>query len=370
MMRENKIRSLNEDAQYHFQKEIESQRFAPAAHVLGGRRFDQHYIRFEGIGRGGIGSVWRGEHLKTGRPVAIKTLEGINEFANLGRKSTLKRSLERCLRSVAKLDHPFITPINDLNLHHTPPYYVMPLCEGGSLRDLLQKGPISPEVGLNWFIQIALGLHHAHKEGVMHLDLKPENILIDHRGNVSLFDFGMSRTMARQLSQVGRQSYVGFGSVAYMPPELLRNPHLDDPTIDIYALGLILYEILIGELPGRRSPMPSEVIQGLPDPVDQLFDQMAQDIPNRRLQSMDSVLELINQIPDFKRLSQKSMVMTFNQTPIELPGLTTLHLNEPEEWDIENDHTLNRLHEDDSLPSRSKDTPQDSIKKKSEFIHR
>ena len=328
---EDRLKSLNDDIQYHFAKEIADGVVKDAQNFNAGKRFDQHYIRFEGIGRGGMGSVWRAEHLKTGRSVAIKTLEGIDEVVTSGRKSALKKRLERKIRQIAELDHPFICPVLDLSVHHTPPYYVMPLYTGGSLRDLLAQGPLQPEVALNIFSQICLGLHHAHQQGVLHLDLKPENILIDQRGNIRLFDFGMSRTIAKQVSQAGRQSYIGLGSVAYMAPELLRDPQAEAGSIDIYALGLVLYEMLVGELPGRRSPMPSDVIQGLPQPIDDLFDSMTQDSTKQRPQNMQEVLDILNQVPPFDRLSSQYMVMTFISPPFDLPGLKNIKLPELEE---------------------------------------
>ena len=373
--RENRLRSINDDILFHFSKELQSGVHADAPlHVSTGKRFDQHYIRFEGIGRGGLGSVWRAEHLKSGRPVAIKTLEGIDEMITSGRKSTLKKRLERVVRQVAMLSHPFICPILDLSVHHTPPYYVMPLYNGGSLRDLLRLGPMPPEVALNLFNQICLGLNHAHQKGVLHLDLKPENILLDDQGNVRIFDFGMSRTLAKQVAQLGRQSYIGLGSVAYMAPELLRDAQLESVSVDIYGLGLILYEILIGELPGRRSPMPSEVIEGLPEPIDELFDLMTQDRASQRPQSMDEVLEILNQVSPFDRVSSQSMVMTYHHPPLELPGLQSYDLPELEQAidiqrELKNEKKRDRIEGTDRLAGHSSSTSTEQTEHNQEDTH-
>ena len=360
-----RLKSLNDDVLYHFSKEIKDgvQKSAPTT-IKAGKRFDHHYIRFEGIGRGGLGSVWRAEHLKTGRRIAIKTLEGIDEIITSGRKSTLKKRLERVIRQLAQLNHPFICPILDLSVHHTPPYYVMPLYSGGSLRDLIRSGPISPEVGLNLFNQICLGVQHAHQQSVPHLDLKPENILLDERGNVRLFDFGISRAVARQIAQVGRQSYVGFGSVAYMAPELMKDPTHEAESVDIYSLGLLLYEILIGELPGRRSPMPSQLIEGLPEPIDELFDLMTQDRVERRPRSMSEVLEILNRVPPFDRLSSQAMVMTFHQATLELPGLKSLDIPELEETiDIQRHKRVDRRDSSSLLSSSAISRTKEKISK-------
>ncbi len=323
-----RLKTLNDDAMYHFQQELESGKFDQAKPQTG-KRFDQQWLRFEGIGKGSVGCVWRGENLKTGAPVAIKTIEGIDDLLVAGRKATLKKQIEEVLRLQANLKHPFITSILDINLHYPVPYFVMPLCKGGSLRSLINQGSIEPEVALNLFAQICLALEYAHQHGLYHLDLKPENILINEQGNIQIFDFLISRSIARQVSQIGRQSYIGYGSVAYMPPELMRDPTLKHPTIDIYALGLIFYEMLVGNLPGRRSPMPSQSIEGLPLPVDQLFDAMTQDSATQRPQNMGEVLQILNLIEPFDRFAERGMMVFYTKPPTILPGLSAIDLPEP-----------------------------------------
>ena len=282
--------SLEGDVRHHFASELG--RMKSSRSQQSGRRFDIQYLRFDPIGKGSLGSVWRGEHFRTSRPCALKLFDGISELSpeNLG---GLFKQLEDILRKSAQLNSRFVAGLTDLNLYHSVPYCVMDLCEGGSLRQFLAQGTLSPEVALHLFAQLCHGLIHAHERGVYHLDLKPENILLTPEGNIRIFDFGVSRVVARHIARRGRQAYVSYGSLPYMPPELMRDPALQTPTIDVYALGMILYEMLLGKLPGRRSPMPSQEIEGLPEAIDNLFDLMTQDQPEERPESVTQVLDAL-----------------------------------------------------------------------------
>jgi serine/threonine protein kinase len=314
-----RLRSLEGDAVYHF-----GERLAAAAASLPeqvrGVRFDKRYLRYECIGAGGMGTVWRGRLLSIDRPVAIKALHGIFEFYTPEQREEILRRLELAVRDHARLVNPFVVQYLDQNVAASTPYYVMELATGGNLRGLLGGGPLPPAVAVRYFVQIALGLRAAHAEGLLHRDLKPENVLLDGAGNVKLSDFGITRILERDGGHF-RQAYVGFGSVGYMAPEMFR-PGIE-PTVacDIYSLGILLYEMLSGTLPGRRSPMPSTLVKGLPVEIDELFDQMTQDDPAARPKDLDAVLTALWTSKAVVDLLDARQAPLFTEPPVALPGL-------------------------------------------------
>jgi eukaryotic-like serine/threonine-protein kinase len=160
------------------------------------------------------------------------------------------------------------------------------------------KGPVPVAVVIRWTLQLAYGLAFAHKNGVVHGSLKPENVLIDRTGNVKISDFGVTRVTERahDPSTTAPPVYVGRGNASYMAPEQLHRGQVSVAG-DVYALGIMLYEMLTGTLPGRRSPMPSSterVKKALGDraiALDELFDKMTMDSLDQRHPSMDDVLD-------------------------------------------------------------------------------
>ncbi len=321
-------KSLEGDARYHFGDRLAQLAEAPRSSATG-ERLDKRYIREEAIGKGGFGSVWRGRQLSVDRPIAVKMLDGLFDLFTPDQHSELIRRLELAVRRHAALVSPFVVQILDQNPAHEPPYYVMELAGGGNLRQLLAKGPLPAPVALRYFIQIALGLKAAHDEGLLHRDLKPENVLTDEQGNVKLSDFGITRVAERDGSNV-RQAYVGFGSVGYMSPELLgRGAEDPGPQADIYSLGIILYEMLVGDLPGRRSPMPSEVVEELPTAIDEVFDLMTQDDPTRRPPDVDAVLTRLWTSKPVVALLDARQAPYFVEPPVALPGLSRADIEPP-----------------------------------------
>ena len=313
---EARLRGLEADARYHFGERLAQVPVGPVDAVMVGEKIDGRYLKLDALGKGGLGTVWRGRQLTVDRPVAVKTLEALFDLFTPDQHDEIIRRLELAIRDHARLVNPFIVQILDQNPRHQPPYYVMELAPGGSLRALLERGPLPPVVALRYFIQIALGLKAAHAEGVLHRDLKPENVLLDTNGNVKLADFGVTRIAERDGDTV-RQAYVGFGSVGYMAPELFRAPQLAMPSADVYALGILLYEMLTGELPGRRSPMPSEVTPGVPDDLDEIFDAMTQDDPSKRPQAIDDVLTRVWTSTTIVALLDARQAPCFVEPPVE-----------------------------------------------------
>ncbi|MCB9551403.1 MAG: protein kinase [Myxococcales bacterium] len=316
--REGRLKSLEDDARYHFGEQLHE---APAPKRRStGVRLDTRYLRLESIGRGGLGRVWRGRLLSVDRPVAIKMLDAIDEMFRPDQRERVARRFERAVREHAQLVSPYIVQIIDQNAQHDPPYFVMELAPGGNLKGLLERGPLAPPVALRYFIQIALGLKAAHALGVVHRDLKPENVLLDAAGNVKLSDFGVTRVAERDGATM-RRAYVGYGSVGYMAPELLRGEAEGSPASDVYALGILLYEMLTGSLPGRRSPLPSDVVDGLPTAVDEIFDHMARDDIEGRLSSIDAVLDAVYGDDSIRALLDVRGAPGFIDPPLPLPGL-------------------------------------------------
>lgn len=320
-----RIRALEGDLQHHFGDRL-SQLAGPLPEVDHPPiRFDHRYMRSEPIGLGAVGSVWRGRLLSVDRPVAIKVFSGLDELFSPDQKGEILRRLEHAVREHARLVSPFAIQILDQNVAYESPYFVMELATGGNLRALLEGGALPAPVAMRYFVQMALGLRAAHAQGLVHRDLKPENVLLDANGNVKLADFGLTRALERDGVKV-RQAYVGFGSVGYMPPELFRRGAEVGPTADIYALGILLFEMLVGELPGRRSPMPSTVATGVPPELDELFDQMTQDDPARRPADLDKVLTHIWTSQAITALLDARQAPFFSDPPVALPGLTPVTL--------------------------------------------
>ncbi len=312
---EGKMSAASADAKHHFGKRLAE---VPASQSTVQTRLGTRYLLEGAIGRGGFGSVWRGQHLSLDRPVAIKLFDGLFDLFPPDRHAAILRRLELAVREQAGLVSPFVVQTIDQDVQNEPPYAVMELVGGGNLRALLDSTRLTPGVALRYFIQAALGLKAGHDAGVMHRDLKPENILLDLQGNLRLSDFGLIQ-VAEPEGRTGRQAYVGYGSVGYMAPERLRGVRDPEPSADLYALGMVLYEMLCGHLPGRRSPLPSLVVEGVPEGLDDLFDQLTDDDPARRPQSVDEVLAAIWDNADVAALLDAQGATLYIHRPVPMP---------------------------------------------------
>jgi serine/threonine-protein kinase len=179
---------------------------------------------------------------------------------------------------------------------------VSELAHNGSARRLIKDAEEIPvSLSIKYLLQTLHALAAAHKQGVAHRGLKPENMLIDAYGNVKVSDFGMARIVERDQTVI-RQVYVGTGSVAYMAPELFSDPVGAGPQTDIYALGIIFYELLTRKLPGRRSPMPSEIDSAIPKGIDDIFDLMTRDDRSERYSTVDDILDDFDKVPSLESI--------------------------------------------------------------------
>ncbi|HLY25910.1 MAG TPA: protein kinase [Aggregatilineales bacterium] len=193
------------------------------------------------LGEGGVATVYRAEQLNVKREVALKILTVPGDD-----REYLHR-LEREAQTIARLSHPYILKLFDFGHENGVTYLVTELMTGGSLADLIHKGPLSLDDTARILEQLASALDYAHQQGVIHRDLKPHNILLDRDGNVLLADFGLARLL-QQATTALTQSGSVVGTPAYMAPEQWSGDSTDART-DIYALGVVVFEMLTGKLP-------------------------------------------------------------------------------------------------------------------------
>jgi eukaryotic-like serine/threonine-protein kinase len=263
-----------------------------AAAPAEGVDLDGRYTRGESIGGGPLGSVHRGKHNGLGTDVCIKELKDIFGYFSFLQRGEVLRRLKRELCAQAQVRHPAVVTILDQAIEGTRPYVVMELLNG-SLRDRLERaGGKSLPVGesIRTFLQLSYALRAAHASGLTHHNVKPENVLYDAYGNARLGDFGLSRVIEVEPGKGLPQVFVGTGSLSYLAPELITRKDAG-PAADVYGLGILLYEMLTGGIPGRRSPLPSEINSEVPSKLDPIFDKMTQDRRESRYPDFDAMLD-------------------------------------------------------------------------------
>src|SRR3954468_21569633 len=156
----------------------------------GGERVLGSYRLLERIGKGGMGEVYRAQHVRLGSERAVKVLP-----ANLAAEADFLKRFEREAASAAKLDHPNILPVYEYGEQGGTPYLVMPYVKGGTLKDRMGRGGLSHAELLRYVGQMAEALDYAHEQGIIHRDVKPANMLLDERGRLYLSDFGIAKAL-------------------------------------------------------------------------------------------------------------------------------------------------------------------------------
>jgi serine/threonine-protein kinase len=193
------------------------------------------------LGRGGMATVYLARQASMERDVAVKVMA-----PELADDEQFVARFEHEAQLIARLQHPHILPVIDFGREGKHIYIVMQLVRGGSLDDRLSRGPLPLPLAARMLGQIASALTFAHEQGIVHRDLKPNNVLLDERDNAYLTDFGIAKMLAgtTKLTATGNV----LGTPAYMAPEQWRGDPVDART-DIYALGIMLYEMVLGQLP-------------------------------------------------------------------------------------------------------------------------
>lgn len=202
------------------------------------QRWDaQRYVMGELLGQGGAGQVYAAQEQTSGRAVAVKILPLD--------KQVLAESL-REVHILKGLAHPALVPIEDVFCDDQRLYLVMARVPGETLKALLARGPVAPEQAHDWCLQAAEVLAAAHAQGVVHGDIKPSNLMVEPSKRLRLLDFGTARWVDNQATQTGVQVTEAAGTLAYMAPEQLMGRPAT-PASDMYALGLVLRDLLTGQ---------------------------------------------------------------------------------------------------------------------------
>jgi hypothetical protein len=196
------------------------------------------------IAEGGFGRVYKAIDSELQRAVAVKV-------ARSGSASNHAKLLEEARRT-ARLQHPSIVPVIDVGIEGDRAYIVSAFIDGDDLADVIEKDRPSPTEAARIIADIAEALHHAHREGFVHRDIKPENVLLDNESRPLLTDFGLCASFEEVVRRKGLRS----GTLMYMSPEqVCGETQLIGPRSDVYALGVVLYEMLTGRLPYQaRTP--------------------------------------------------------------------------------------------------------------------
>ncbi len=256
------------------------------------------YRILEQLGQGGMASVFKAYHAALDRYVAMKVLHpAFKEDPNF-----ISR-FQREAKVVARLEHPNIVPVYDYAEHKGSPYLVMKYIEGETLKARLNQRSLTREEAVEIATAIGSALSYAHNQGVLHRDIKPSNVLLSHDGSIYLADFGLARIAQAGASTLSKD--VMMGTPQYISPEQAQgNQKLDDGT-DIYSMGVVLYELVVGRVPFNADtpfsiihdhiytplPVPSKVNPKVPKHVEKiLLKALAKDRADR-FQSVD---ELIN----------------------------------------------------------------------------
>ena len=208
------------------------------------------YVLEERIGAGGVGEVWRARHERLDKPVAIKRiLPHLYQDENI-----YKRFVQEAI-ATANLEHPHIISVHDFFSVDDDAFLVMSYVPGGSLQDRIKKqGRLSPSETLQIARGILEALDFAHQQGIVHRDVKPSNILLKPDSHAYLVDFGIALVLGKtRMTRFG----ASIGTPDYMSPEQIRGDQLDHRT-DVYSFGCVLYEMLTGHPPFRRSDDDTE----------------------------------------------------------------------------------------------------------------
>ncbi|MCK4900907.1 MAG: serine/threonine protein kinase, partial [Anaerolineales bacterium] len=223
------------------------------------------------IGRGGMATVYHAYDPNFERDVAIKILPQAFLY-----DTQFRERFQREAKMIALLEHPAIVPVYDFGEEENQPYIVMRYMAGGSIAERLRQSPLSVEETSRIILRLAPALDAAHARGIIHRDLKPGNILFDQYGNAFLSDFGIARIIQQSSATLTGESVIG--TPAYMSPEQVQGEKAIDGRSDIYALGVLIYQMLTGQVPYSSETSTKVMMMHILEPVPDVLETRA-DLP-------------------------------------------------------------------------------------------
>lgn len=245
----------------------------------------------EPIGKGGMGVVYKARQKGLDRIVALKVLPPESKH-----DGSYEERFMREARALARLNHSNIVTVHDFGHVDDRWYFIMEFVDGVNLRQALRAGTLTAARACEIVPAICEALQYAHDEGIVHRDIKPENILLDKRGRVKIADFGLAQ-LHGDVPQTFRLTGSGdvMGTLHYMAPEQVERPREVDHRADIYAVGVMFYEMLTGELPLGRFRVPSEKAHTDPQLDDVVLKALEKE-PDRRYQTASEIKTDIERI--------------------------------------------------------------------------
>lgn len=273
------------------------------------------YLLFEKLGQGGFGAVYLAHQTLLKRNVAVKVI--LPQFAN---EPDFVRRFEIEAELIARLEHPHIVPIYDFWRDPDGAYIIMRYIKGDNLGDKLVNGTLSDSEKVIIIQQVASALNFAHVHHVVHRDLKPENVLIDNDGNAYLVDFGIAKDLRRSEDE----DSVSGGTLMYASPEQLTGGEIT-PQTDLYAFGLLVYEMFTGDLPHERTtPHAIKQLQfdenlpqadALSDEILEVLHRATHPTPMERYESATELADAL-----------RNAIM-FDANPVPISALTVEHVD-------------------------------------------